>query len=310
VKRDDLTGLAMGGNKLRKLEYIVADALKQGATILVTTGAVQSNHARQTAAAARAVGLKCALVLTETGEHAESQGNFLIDQLLGAEVYILKRPRGHVPGPTDEAEIAEIVDRIRQRGDVPYNIPVGGTSAQGALGYVNAVLELEQQLIERDESPTWLYFAAGSRGTQAGIILGTKLYNAGYTPYGISVSAGEPEKTERVIRMVHEAAALLGSSIRITEKDVLTDHRYMGPEYGVPTPECLEAILLTAETEAILLDPSYTGKAMAGLIGNIRSGEVGPDQTTVFIHTGGAVALFAHAAELSAAIRSHHEAAP
>src|SRR5262249_53396094 len=162
---------------------------RQGATTLITTGAVQSNHNRQTAAAARVAGLRCALVMTSEVGDPEPQGNLLLDHLLGAEIHILARPKGHVPGAADQAVSEEVATRIRERGERPYVIPVGGTSAVGALGYVNATLELEQQLSEMGVAPEWLYFAAGSRGTQAGLVLGAKMYQAAYRPFGVIVSA-------------------------------------------------------------------------------------------------------------------------
>jgi L-cysteate sulfo-lyase len=183
IKRDDLTGLAFGGNKARKLEFLVADARRQGATALVTTGAVQSNHARMTAAAACAVGLRASLVLTGQPPGGPPEGNLLLDYLLGAEVRC-------VDGARLDAEVETVLEALRTRGERPYLIPIGGSSPVGALGYVAGTLELVTQLAERGEAPSRLYYASGSRGTQAGLVLGARLYSAPYRLFGMAVSSG------------------------------------------------------------------------------------------------------------------------
>ena len=295
LKRDDLTGLALGGNKARKLEFLVADALRQGATVLVTVGAAQSNHARTTAAAANAAGLGAALVLTSDEAHPEPQGNLLLDMLLDAELHwVPPSPDPTIAtSPAEDENVAEVCDALRARGERPYFIPAGGSSAVGTLGYVLASLELIAQLAEQDEDPSHLYYAAGSRGTQAGLLLGAKLYGAGYNVRGIAVSGDLENKTIRAQRIANEAAELLGSAIRLNEQDVEVVLGYIGERYGVPTPGCLEAIKLLARSEGILLDPVYGGKAMAGLIDHVRRGELDPSRSVVFLHTGGAPALFA-----------------
>jgi D-cysteine desulfhydrase family pyridoxal phosphate-dependent enzyme len=288
LKRDDLTGLAFGGNKARKLEFLVGDALRQGATVLVTTGAAQSNHARMTAAAACIAGMKSALVLTSDADSPPPQGNLLLDRLLGAEVHFTRTSQ------YESAAVAEVIDKLRSRGERPYLIPIGGSSATGALGYVAGTLELVGQLFQAGEAPTRLYYPSGSRGTQAGLALGAKLYSAPYQLYGIAVSPGEPEKTQRALRIAGEAAALLNAPARLEPADLLTDGGYLGPGYGIPTPECLEAIHLLARTEGVFLDPVYTAKAMAGLMDHVRRGVLDPASTVVFLHTGGTPALFVH----------------
>ncbi|HLX45757.1 MAG TPA: D-cysteine desulfhydrase family protein [Bryobacteraceae bacterium] len=300
MKRDDLTGLALGGNKARKLEFLVGDAISQAATVLVTSGAVQSNHARMTASAARAAGMKAALVLTSDHEHPPVQGNLLLDKLLGAEIHFI--PANTDPrlatGDQEAIKIAQVVEDLRQRGERPYLIPVGGSSSVGALGYVAGTLELVSQLFDMRKAPNRLYYANGSRGTQAGLVLGAKLHGAPYKIHGIAVSGGEPEKTGRALRIANGAAELLGVADRVSAEDFLNDESYIGPGYGIATPECLEAIHLLARAEGILLDPVYTGKAMAGMIDHIRRGVIAPDSTIIFLHTGGAPALFAHADRL------------
>ena len=296
MKRDDLTGLAFGGNKARKLEFLVGAALQQGATALVTSGAAQSNHARMTAAAACAAGLKVALVLTKDCDRPPLQGNLFLDRLFGAEIHwIDENPNPLFATGTDEAaKIAEVIADLERRGERPYLIPIGGSSPRGSFGYVTGTLELVSQLFQSGESPSRLYYANGSRGTQAGLALGAKLYNASYRIYGIAVSGGEPEKTQRALRIAREAAALLGVQSPVTAQDLINDESYIGAGYGIATPGCVEAIRLLASSEGIALDPVYTGKAMAGMIAHIRRGDIDPGETIVFLHTGGTPALFAH----------------
>jgi D-cysteine desulfhydrase family pyridoxal phosphate-dependent enzyme len=303
MKRDDLTGLAFGGNKARKLEFLMADAQRAGASIVVTSGAAQSNHARMTAAAARAAGLSCALVLTTRDPDPEVQGNLLLDHLLGAEVHFIAAaddPRFAVP-PDEAAQVDAIVRTIAARGERPYVVPIGGSSGLGALGYVAGSLELVGQLAERGEAPTRLYFASGSRGTQAGLELGARLFAAPYALAGVAVSAGEEEKRLRAERLGNEAAERLGVVVRLRAGELVTHQDYIGEGYGMATPGGIEAILMTARTEGILLDPTYTAKAMACLIDHVRRGVVTPDETVVFLHTGGTPALFAHAEVLGRA---------
>lgn len=296
MKRDDLTGLAFGGNKARKLEFLVGDALQQGATVLVTSGAAQSNHARMTAAAACAAGMKIALVLTKDCERPVVQGNLFLDQLFGAEIHwIDENPNPlFATGADEAAKIAEVIANLEKRGERPYLIPIGGSSPRGSFGYVTGTLELVSQLFQNSEAPSRLYFPNGSRGTQAGLALGAKMHSAPYRIYGIAVSGGEPEKTQRAVRIAREAATILGVQSQVTAEDLINDEDYIGPGYGIATPGCVEAIRMLATAEGILLDPVYTGKAMAGMIGHIRRGDIEPAETIVFLHTGGTPALFAH----------------
>jgi L-cysteate sulfo-lyase len=294
IKRDDLTGLAFGGNKARKLEFLVADALEQRSTVLITTGAVQSNHARMTAAAARLVGMRSALVLRAEDDHPEVQGNLLLDRLLDADVHLLLPDSAKT---ADEA-MEEVAERLESEGERPYIIPGGGSNAVGALGYAAATLELVGQLFEMGEAPKRLYFASGSRGTQAGLVLGAKLYNAPHQVYGVAVSPGTGERSTRAADIVQQAATLLGRHVDVNDADFIHDEGYSGRAYGVPTEGCLEAISLLARHEAIFLDPVYSGKAMAGLIDHIRQGRFAPDDSIVFLHTGGTPALFAHGEHL------------
>lgn len=297
LKRDDLTGLALGGNKARKLEFLIADAKRLGATTVVTTGAVQSNHARMTAAAARMAGLDVTLVLTAQQPNPPLQGNYLLDRLFGAHVHLI--PAGPDPrfavAPDEEERVREIVDGIRARGERPYVIPVGGSSGVGALGYVFGTRELVDQLDAMALKPTRLYYASGSRGTQAGLELGWRLFSPSYRLHGIAVSGGEEEKRARAARIATEAAALAGAAITIAPEELTTNQNFIGEGYGVPTPGGLQAIHLLAERDGVLLDPTYTAKAMAALIAHVRAGDIDPTETIVFLHTGGVPALFAHA---------------
>jgi len=292
IKRDDLTGLAFGGNKARKLEFLVAEALQQGATRLITAGAAQSNHARMTAAAARIAGLEVSLVLTTPASPAAPQGNLLLDRLLGADIHFVPT------GTSEDAVMAELADTQRAVGERPYVIPVGGSNAIGTFGYVAATLEIVEQLQALGLAPQHLYYANGSRGTQAGLVLGQKIFSAPYTIQGIAVSGGDDVKRPRAMQIANEASALLGSTLRLTDADLLNDDGQIGPGYGVPTPACLEAIDLLARHEAIFLDPVYSAKAMAGLIADIRQGQIAATESVIFLHTGGTPALFAHAATL------------
>lgn len=298
-KRDDLTGLALGGNKARKLEFLIADALRERATAIVTTGAAQSNHARMTAAAARASGLEIVLVLTADDDPLV-QGNLLLDHLFGATIHFVPPPADPLLATSDieEAKVAEVMAELHRRGERPYLIPVGGSSGVGVLGYFFGTGEIVRQLQEMDEHPSRLYYASGSRGTQAGLTLGAAVHDAPYELHGIAVSGGEPWKRERALRIANEAASLIGTPTRIRDSDLVTDQRQIGAGYGIPTEECLEAISLVARCEGILLDPVYTAKAMAGLISDVRGREVDPRSTVLFLHTGGVPAVFAHAAML------------
>lgn len=292
IKRDDLTGLAFGGNKVRKLEYLLADALAQGATTVITAGAVQSNHARMTAAAARLVGLRPVLVLDTKVDEPPAQGNLLLDRLLGAEVRF-------VPDGTDmDRAIAAVGDELRDAGERPYLVTIGGSNAIGALGYVAFSLELQSQCVDADIAPTRLYYANGSRGTQAGLVLGAKAFSASWTAQGVAVSSGDAEKRVKAALIANEAAELIACGARVTDDDLLNDDGFIGAGYGALTAECREAISLLATTEAIFLDPVYSGKAMAGMIDQIRRGQIDPADTVVFLHTGGTPALFARADDL------------
>jgi D-cysteine desulfhydrase family pyridoxal phosphate-dependent enzyme len=294
IKRDDLTGLAFGGNKVRKLEFLVADALAAGATTLVTAGAAHSNHARLTAAAARVAGLRAVLVLDSANPNPPVQGNLLLDRLLDAEVRIIPH------GADKQVAMREVGEELTARGERPYLITVGGSNAIGALGYVAATLELLGQCFELGIAPSRLYYANGSHGTQVGLVLGAKLFNAPYLVQGISDSAIGPEQIARAVGFANETAARLNAAFEIAAADLISDDGYYGAGYGAMTAGCAEAIALVARSEAVFLDPVYSGKAMAGLIDHIRDGRIDPAETVLFLHTGGTPGLFSRADDVMA----------
>lgn len=288
VKRDDSTGLGLGGNKVRKLEFLMGEALEKKADTVITTGGVQSNHARQTAAAAKKLNLKPILVLR--GEKPKlHKGNLLLDTLLGAEVRFVRASN------SEEADrIAyEIASQIEEKGGIPYVIPTGGSIPTGCLGYVAAALEIVNQIEQKGIEIDYAVVANGSSGTQTGLTLGFKALHSGIKVIGISVSHSKEELKHQILRLGTQTAEKLEIDIELDEEDVVAYDEYIGPGYTVPTRECIEAIKLLARTEGLFLDPIYTGKAMAGLIDLIKKGVLKKGQNVLFMHTGGTPALFA-----------------
>jgi len=290
IKRDDQTGLATGGNKTRKLEFLVADALAQQATTLITTGAAQSNHCRQTAAAAAKFGMRAVLVLS--GEPPDDwTGNLLLDTLLGAEVRWTR-------GREREDVMAEVAEEERIAGRVPYVVPYGASNAIGAMGYVAAMAELMEQLAERSLQVQRIVFPSSSGGTQAGLVVGAKAFGFSGRIEGISVDKTRPVLRETVLRLAAKTAARVGLRSTFTPMDLTIRDEYLGGGYGIMGDAEREAIRLVAQTEGILLDPVYTGRAMAGLIDLVHQGVYRPGETILFWHTGGIPALFAYRDEL------------
>lgn len=292
MKRDDCTGLAGGGNKTRKLEFLIADALQQGADTIITTGGLQSNHARQTAAAAAKAGLQCELVLPRIVDRRdllyESNGNILLDRLLGATVHVVNG-RGEA-----EDRIQHLTEAAVADGKKAYFIPAGGSTPRGALGYVDAMRECLHQAEQAGISPTHHVVVTGSGGTHAGLLVGLLHQNSEQRVCGFAI-AHTAEQHKSVVRsLAGETAALLGRSPDARIEQILVDDEFRGPGYGEPTEAMLEAISLTARLEGILLDPVYTGKAMAGLIESIRRGRFKPTDQIVFWHTGGTPAIHAY----------------
>jgi D-cysteine desulfhydrase family pyridoxal phosphate-dependent enzyme len=297
MKRDDCTGLATGGNKTRKLEYLVADALRQQCDTLITGGGLQSNHVRQTAAAAARVGLKCILILNESPYHNDKlyqeNGNILLDQLFGAELQIISQDANMAEQMTNTYK------HLKENECHPYLIPLGGSNAIGATGYVLAVEEIYQQCSANKIKPTHLICASGSGGTQAGLMLGVHLQNWPLKIYGFSVGIKNPCEKTRVDNVLASLCGLFDVNPEPLRNSSLVDENYFGSGYGQTTPESIAAIKLVAQKEGILLDPVYTGKAMAGLIDYIQQGRFNSNDTVIFIHTGGTAALSAYADKLN-----------
>lgn len=281
VKRDDQTGLATGGNKTRKLEYLLAEAQGQGADTLITTGAEQSNHCRQTAAAAARYGFDCILVLA--GEQPETvSGNLLLDQLCGAEIVWTKMQA------RDET-LQRVFSKTLSAGRQPYLVPYGGSNPTGASAYAFAMKELMEQGIAVD----WIVFASSSGGTQAGMVVGAHLFGFQGQVLGISVDEQADVLKVRVAELATGVAGFLGEGLSYTPQDIRVNADYLGGGYGVVSDTERESIRLFARYEGILLDPVYTGKAAGGMIDLIRKGFFSPDDTVLFWHTGGMPALFA-----------------
>lgn len=293
IKRDDLTGLALGGNKTRKLEYLMADAVASGADVVMTAGAQQSNHCRQTAAACAMLGLECHLVLGGSAP-AMSNGNLLLDQLFGATI--------HWAGEDRKGESLEtLAAEMRQQGRHPYLVPYGGSNAIGARGFVDAMAELRSQMVENHLHFDRIVFASSSGGTQAGLLVGARLHAYEGVLTGVSIDkgeAGEKPFAEHVADIANDVQAFTTFPGNVVPSDVNLVDGYVGEGYGVVGDLEREAIDLLASQEGILLDPVYTGRAMGALIDMIRRGDIKADESILFWHTGGAPALFPYAPDL------------
>ncbi|PZQ97057.1 MAG: D-cysteine desulfhydrase [Cereibacter sphaeroides] len=298
IKRDDCTGLSTGGNKTRKLEFLMAEAQAMGADMVMTQGATQSNHARQTAAFAAKLGMACHLLLEDrTGSNDANynmNGNVLLDHLHGATTE--KRPGG----ADMQAEMDAVAETMRTRGHKVYVIPGGGSNATGALGYVNCAFELVGQANDRGLVIDHLVTATGSAGTQAGLVTGLKAINAQIPLLGFGVRAPKEKQEENVFNLALRTAEKLGCAGVVKRDDVVADASYVGQGYGIPRDDTLEAIRMFAELEGILLDPVYSGKAAAGFVDYCRKGRFGKGDRVVFLHTGGSAALFGYDAAFSA----------
>ncbi len=297
IKRDDCTGLSTGGNKTRKLEFLMAEAKEQGADMVMTQGATQSNHARQTAAFAARLGLDCHILLEDrTGSNDPNynqNGNVFLDHLHGATT-------SKCAGGLDmNAELEKVADEFRAKGRKVYAIPGGGSSTTGALGYANCAMELVNQANAMDLRIDHIVHATGSAGTQAGLITGLKAINANIPLLGIGVRAPKPKQEENVYNLAVATAEKLGCPGVVARDDVVANTDYVGEGYGIPTPGCIEAIEMFARLEGILLDPVYSGKGAAGLIDLIRNGHFKQSERIVFLHTGGSAALFGYTSAFS-----------
>jgi len=297
VKRDDCTGLATGGNKTRKLEYSMGAALENGADTIITVGAVQSNHVRQTAAAACKLGLKCEVLLEHRVEHPSelyrNSGNVLLDRIFGANL------REYTKGTDFDAAMADVAQEVKASGGVPYIIPGGASNPVGALGYVGCGLELLEQFRDQSLKVDHLVTATGSAGTHGGLAVGIRGGGSDLPILGIGVNAPQDVQEERVYKLACETADLVGAPGVVSREDIIADCNYIGAGYGVPTDSMNEAVLMLARFEGLLFDPVYSGKALAGMIDYIRQGRFEQSETVVFLHTGGAAGLFAYADTLN-----------
>jgi D-cysteine desulfhydrase len=292
IKRDDLLGFAAGGNKIRKLEFVVADALETGADYLITCGAVQSNHCRLTLAAAVREGLKCGLVLEERvpGSYKpQASGNNFLYRLMGVDRIKV------VPGGCDmPAAMNAMAEDVKTQGRRPYIIPGGASSPLGALGYVACAQEIISQAFDLGLRIDRVVCASGSAGTHAGLLVGFWGLNSGIPVVGMNVSRPKVQQEDLVFKLARETAALAGIRGEVPRDAVLCFGDYVGPGYSLPTAGMVEAVKLLARTEAVLLDPVYTGKAMAGLIDLSRKGFFKKGENVLFVHTGGSPALYAY----------------
>lgn len=296
VKRDDCTGLAGGGNKTRKLEFLIADALEKGADTIITQGAVQSNHARQTAAAAATHGLRCELLFeNRIGDPSDTylnSGNVLLDRLFGASIH-------HYPGGSDmNLAMEEVAGQLREKGLKPYVIPGGGSNPIGALGYVNCALEILHQANEQQLQVNHIVHATGSAGTQAGLVTGLRATHSGIPVLGIGVNAPQEAQEQKVFELADATADYIGAGGCVQREDVIANCNYVGDGYGIPTEGMREALLLLARLEGLLFDPVYSGKGLAGLIDLAQGGYFGADDNIIFIHTGGSAGLFGYLEDL------------
>jgi D-cysteine desulfhydrase family pyridoxal phosphate-dependent enzyme len=304
VKRDDLTGLGFGGNKARKLEYLMAEAVAAQADLVITGGGDQSNHARMTAAACTQLGIGCELHLCAVPGAAVA-GNLFLDELFGANVVIHESESRLEPCLLERLEtfMQEAVDAACRRGQRPYLIPPGGAVVAGAIGYVVAMRELADQLAAMGITADYVVTATGAGGTQAGIEVGLRLFHPMAQAIGIAIGDTAEGRAGAVADLANATAEFLGLSSSLTPKDIRVDD-YIGESYAIPSPEGVAAIAELARSDALVLDPVYTGKAMAGLLDLARRGEIGPDARVVFLHTGGSPALFAQTNPVLSAIRS------
>lgn len=296
IKRDDCTGLAFGGNKTRKLEFVMADALEKRADVVITIGGLQSNCARQTAAAAKKLGME-AILLLNGKEPAEYQGNLLLDRILGCNI-------GFTPYSDEDEQKEELgeetpitgeaAEEVKRNGKIPYIVPLGMSTPLGNLGYITAIKELKEQLEKIDRSADYIVSAVGSGGTQAGIELGLRLFGMKAKAYGISVSRHIKPKPQEIADLCNRTVDFLGleGNLQFSPDEIAVNYDYVGKGYAIPTEGCVAAIRTTAQVEGIFLDPVYTGKAMAGLIDLIKKGRFKKDDNVVFFHTGGNPAVF------------------
>ena len=296
VKRDDCTGLGTGGNKTRKLEFLVADAIDKGADVIITQGAVQSNHARQTAAAACKVGMGCELIFEKRVEDADeaykTSGNVLLDRIYGANIREVDK------GSDMNAAMQALAEELRAEGRTPYIVPGGGSNPIGALGYVDCALEIMTEANREGIVVDHVVHATGSAGTQAGLAVGLKMTNSNIPLLGIGVNAPKGVQEEKVWQLAKETAEYVGAPGCVTREDIVANCDYVGEGYGIPTKGMNDAVMLLARLEGLLFDPVYSGKGLAGMIDLIKTGYFEGANSIVFVHTGGVAGLFGYSGQL------------
>jgi L-cysteate sulfo-lyase len=296
VKRDDCTGLGTGGNKTRKLEFLMADAVEKNADVIITQGAVQSNHARQTAAAACKMGMECELIFEKRVEEPSdpyiNSGNILLDKIFGAGLRDVDK------GSDMDAAMEEVADELRAKGKTPYIIPGGGSNPIGALGYVDCALEFMSQANNEGLVIDHVVHATGSAGTQAGLITGLKATHANIPLLGIGVNAPKDVQEEKVYKLAVETADFVGAPGVVQREDIIANCDYVGEGYGIPTKAMNDAVMMLARLEGLLFDPVYSGKGLAGMIDLIGKGHFAGANNIVFIHTGGSAGLFGYSDKL------------
>lgn len=297
IKRDDCTGLATGGNKTRKLEFVMAAAAEQNADVIITHGAVQSNHARQNVAAACKMGMDCEMIFEHRVEDADdaykTSGNVFLDRIYGAIIHEVAK------GTDMDAAMEARAEALRAEGKTPYIVPGGASNKIGALGYVDCALETMAQAREMGLDIGHIVHATGSGGTQAGLLVGLRASGSDIGLLGIGVNAPCEEQIDKVWNVAEPTAEYVGASGCVTRDDVKVNTDYVGPGYGVPTPEMEEAVLMLARLEGILFDPVYSGKGLAGMVDLVRKGHFDQSDNVVFVHTGGVAGLFGYSSLLN-----------
>ena len=300
IKRDDFTGMSLfGGNKIRKLEYLIGDALAQGCEYVFTYGATQSNHAMQTVTACRKYGLRPILYLVAIVEPDEEdiRSNLLLDKIMDAEIHIVKMEEGETEEEAEARSFVmakEHIKRLEGEGHKCYDVPMGGASPVGSLGFIEGFVELAEQLDDMGVRMDYVFHATGTGGTMAGLAAGNKLTGYGAEIISVNVSAKDEGYPGRCAKLANDSLKLIGADVKVEEKDdIRTDPGYYLPGYEIPNEGATEAIKMLAVHEGLFLDPVYTGKAFAGMVDYVRSGKVRPGSNVLFWHTGGATALFA-----------------
>ena len=284
IKRDDLTEIGLGGNKTRKLEYIMYEALQKAADCIITCGGEQSNHVRQTIAYANLLGME-AHVVVSADPKVQKTGNLFLFDVLGATVYFVNELE------QCESECKVIEQKLIKIGKNPYIIPLGASTPLGSMGYIESASEIASQSKELQIKPQALFVASSSAATQAGLEIGSRLYMPFCKVYGIAVSCDKKTQQEKVAKLINETCKYLSLNIDVRSEDVCIYDEYFGGKYAVPTKECIEAIKLVGRTEAIILDPVYSGKAMSGMLDLLRKGQLDCYESVVFVHTGGSPAI-------------------